>query len=96
MNNCHKELVWLVNTRPNPVNRPINESTSLGLYLSRAQPLKKANMPPNIRLVDVIAEVAVRVKLNSLSMDLKKRPKEEYTPDRVSWMINKAITTTQP
>ena len=96
MNNCHKELVWLVNTRLKPVNRPINESTSLGLYLSRAQPLKKANMPPSIRLVEVIAEVAARVKLNSLSIELKNRPKEEYTPDRVAWMINKAITTTQP
>ena len=96
MNNCHRELVWLVNSRLKPVNSPISRTTILGPYLSKDQPPRKANTPPSIMLVDAIAEVAVRVRWNSPAMDLKKTPKEKCTPMRVVPMIKKAATTTQP
>ncbi len=80
MNNCHSELVWLVSNRLTPVNRPIKKITILGPYLSKARPAKKEHTPASIRLADRIVEVAARVKPNSLSIDLKKMPKEKYTP----------------
>ena len=80
MNNCHRELVWLVSNRLKPVNRPIKRITILGPYLSKARPAKKEHTPASIILADKIVEVAARVKLNSLSMDLKKTPKEKCIP----------------
>jgi|TARA_B100000315_G_C14229960_1_gene430459 hypothetical protein len=96
MNNCHRELAWLVNRRLKPVNIPIKRTIILGPYLSTAQPPKIAKTPTSTILVDKIAEVAVRVKLNSLSMDLKKTPKERCIPHRVILIIKKTTTTTQP
>jgi hypothetical protein len=80
MNSCHEEFVWLVSNRLKPVNRPIERITILGPYLSKAQPAKTADTPASSILTDKIAEVAARVKLNSLCMDLKKTPKENCIP----------------
>ena len=96
MNNCHRELVWLVSNRLKPVNIPIKRITILGPYLSEAQPPKRANIPPSNTQVDKTAEVATRVKLNSPSMDLKKTPKDMRSPQRVKLTTTKADTTIQP
>ena len=96
MNSCHAVLVWLVSNRPKPVNKPIKRTTILGPYLSEAQPPKIANTQPSIVEVETTAEVATRVKLNSLAMDLKKTPKEKRIPVIVAPAIKKAATTTQP
>ena len=96
MNNCQAELVWLVSNRLKPVNKPIKRITILGPYLSEAQPPKKAHILASIILVDRIVDVTVRVRSNSLAMDLKKTPKESCMPRRTVPIIRKVITTTQP
>ncbi len=80
MNNCHKALVWPVSNRLKPTNKLINKTTILGPYLSRAQPPKRENIELSTMRAENIPEVAARVKLNSLSMDLKNTPKELYEP----------------
>ena len=55
---------------------PIKRTTILGPYLSEAQPTRTTNIIPSTIEADATAEVAARVRLNSLSMDLKKKPKE--------------------
>jgi len=79
MNSCYWELVWLVSNRLKPVNRPIERITIFGPYLSKAQPAKKADTPASSILVDTTAEVAARVKSNSLSIDLKKRQRRSVS-----------------
>ena len=96
MNNCHRELVWLVSNRLKPVNKAIKRMTILGPCLSKDQPPKEAQTPASSKLVDKIVEVTARVKLNSLSMDLKKTPKEKCTPQIVVPTTKKVATTTQP
>jgi len=89
-------LVWLVSNRLRPVNKPDKRMIILGPYLSKAQPPKIPNTTPNTIEIETTPEVAVLVKLNSLSMDLKKTPKEECAPIVVAPIIRKATTTTQP
>jgi len=84
MNNCQAALVWLVSNRLKPVNKPIKKSTILGPYLSTAQPPKILNIDKSNIETEKIAEVVARVKLNSLSMDLKKTPKEALVPKRMA------------
>ena len=80
MNSCQGEPVWLVSSRLKPVNRPINRTTTLGPYLSRAHPAIKEDAPARSIFTDTIAEVAALVKANSLAIDLKKMPKERCIP----------------
>ena len=96
MNNCQAALVWLVSNRLKPVNRPIKKRTSLGPYLSKAQPPRILDRGKSNMETEKIAEVVARVKLNSLSMDLKKTPKEVLAPNRMAWITKKTLTTTQP
>ena len=84
MNNCQAALVWLVSNRLKPVNKPIKKRTILGPYLSKAQPPKILNIDKSNIEAEKIAEVVARVKLNSLSMDLKKIPKEVLVPKRMA------------
>jgi len=46
--------------------------------------------------VEKTAEVAARVRLNSLSRDLKKTPKELPVPMITAFVMKKVITNTQP
>ena len=56
------------------MNRPMKKTTFLGPYLSRARPTPKEMIPAKIIFADEMADVVVRVRLNSPSIDLKKRP----------------------
>ncbi len=76
MNNCHRELVWLVSNRLKPVKRPIERTTILGPYLSKAQPAKKAHTPARSILTDETAEVSARLRWNALSIDSKRHQKK--------------------
>lgn len=96
MNSCHGELVWLVNNRLRPANRPIRRRTIFGPYRSIASPPTKAVMPASSILTDWMEEVTARLKMNSLSIDLKKTPKEICIPKSTVPMIKKVITTTHP
>jgi len=96
MNNCHKELVWLVSNRLKPINKPIKRIIILGPYLSEAQPPKIAKAQLSTIEIEKTPEVAARVKSNSLSMDVKKTPKEKRVPKIAMPIIRKATTTTQP
>jgi hypothetical protein len=78
------------------VDKPIKKNTILGPYLSMAQPPKTLNTQISSIETEKTAEVIARVRLNSLSMDLKKTPKEVAVPRRVAWITKRAITTTQP
>jgi hypothetical protein len=80
MYNCQRELVKPVVIRPSPVNKPIRDNVTFGPYLSRAQPMKKAETPDNSRLTEKMEEVAARESPNSISNDLKKTPYENRTP----------------
>ena len=80
MYNCHRELVNPVVSSPIPVNKPIKKRTGLGPYLSKAQPIKKADMPESILLTEKIEDVTARVRLYSLSIELKNTPKVKVTP----------------
>jgi hypothetical protein len=81
---------------PRPVNNPIRKRMILGPYLSKAQPNKKAKIPESILLMEKIEEVTARVRLYSLSIDLKNTPKEEFIPYIAMPLIKKAMTTIQP
>jgi hypothetical protein len=96
MNNCHEEVTWLVNSKLRPANRPIRRITSLGPYLSEAQPPNIANPLLNTDFNEMIQEVAARVKWNSFSIDLKKTPNDEWIPRRMVPMVRQDTTTIQP
>jgi len=96
MNNCQSALVKLVSKRLRPVNKAIIKVTFLGPYLSRAQPPIRVNIPANNIKSEKMAEVVVRVRANSLSIDLKNTPKEKRMPTKVELTINRAATTTHP
>ena len=75
---------------------PINKAVILGPYLSTAQPPTKDMVAPNTFWTENIAEVAARVKPNSLPMDLKNTPKDVRAPNITMLIAEKAATTTQP
>ena len=80
MNSCHGDLVWLVNSKLSPVKRPMRKITFFGPYLSRAHPAPRATKPARTKLADEMDDVIARVRLNSLSIDLKNRPKDDNVP----------------
>ena len=96
MNNCHKEPTWLVSNRLRPVSSPTMKTIFLGPYLSIAQPPTKVMMMLHTMKMEKTAEVVARLKTNSVSIDLKKTPKEKRIPHMAVLMIKKAATTTQP
>ena len=89
-------MAWLTNNRLKPVNKPINKITSLGPYLSRAQPLTAIKIAQNIIFAEYKLEVAALVSSNSLARDLKNTPKERRIPPRVPAKTRQATTITQP
>ena len=74
----------------------MRKTTFLGPYLSSAHPAPRDARPPRIRLVDVMVDVMVLVKLNSFSNEVKKIPKEYWIPKRIVLMRKKDTTITQP
>ena len=96
MNNCHRELTWLVSSRLKQIRSPIIRAMIFGPYLSKAQPPRKANKLPSTIFTDKTEEVKVRVKLNSLSIDVKNTPKEKRIPKTVVAITRKVTTTIQP
>jgi len=96
MNNCHKELVWLVSNMLKQVVKPIRRMMIFGPYLSRAHPPKTRTTQPKPIVIEITVEVIVRLRLNSAAMDLKKTPKERFIPASVAPVTKKAITITHP
>ena len=84
----------LVSNRHKPVNKPINKKTSLGPYLSKAQPPAIVNGMDNKVNAEYKLEVVARVRSNSLASGLKKTPNEKRVPVRMreTTMILKTIT----
>ena len=80
MNNCQGALVRLVRSRLKPVNKPISKAIIRGPYLSKAQPPIKAKIRLSAMWAENTPEVAARLRLNSLSMDLKNTPKDWNEP----------------
>ena len=90
------ELAKLVSIRLKPVKRPIKEKTSLGPYLSNAQPPAKVKNIHKIMNNEEMLEVAARVKSNSLVIDLKKTPNDSREPARTIDIKTRIKTMTQP
>ena len=78
------------------MNNPMIKKTSLGPYLSRAQPPAIVAKAHKTIYTENRLDVVARVRSNSLARGLKKIPNEKRVPIIIRVTIMVAKTITQP